>query len=159
MARFAYTARDRAGQTVSATLEAPSRKDALRVIASRGLQPLRVNEDSPAAAKAAAGGGARSLLSRPAARPGRSLRLPFLQALHDLTTSGLSAGEAVRLLAQRIKEPALRGLCASLWERFDSEHGVVSVCVDLSVTEGFTMPERPASTAPAVAAEGDMLLF
>jgi len=115
MPRFAYTARDRAGQPVSATLEAPSRKDALRVIASRGHQPLRVTEESPAGkARAQA---ARSLLLRPAARPGRNLRLPFLQSLHDLTTSGLSAGEAVRLLAQRIKDPALRGLCGGIWER------------------------------------------
>jgi type II secretory pathway component PulF len=32
-------------------------------------------------------------------------------------TSGLSAGEAVRLLSVRIKEPGLRSLCAGLWER------------------------------------------
>lgn len=32
-------------------------------------------------------------------------------------TSGLSAGEAVRLLSVRIKEPRLRSLCAGLWER------------------------------------------
>jgi type II secretory pathway component PulF len=42
--------------------------------------------------------------------------LPFLEALHDLTTSGMSAGEAVRLLAMRIKEPSLRTLCSGLWE-------------------------------------------
>ena len=43
-------------------------------------------------------------------RPRRAQRLPFLEALHDLTTSGLSAGEAVRLLSVRLKEPALRAL-------------------------------------------------
>ena len=32
-------------------------------------------------------------------------------------TSGLSAGEAVRLLSVRIKEPRMRSLCAGLWER------------------------------------------
>ena len=32
MPRFAYTARDRAGKSVSADLEAPSRKDALRLL-------------------------------------------------------------------------------------------------------------------------------
>ena len=47
----------------------------------------------------------------------RKQRLPFLQALSDLTGSGLSAGEAVRLLSQRIQEPALRALCQGLWER------------------------------------------
>jgi type II secretory pathway component PulF len=125
MPRFAYTARDRSGQAVQAVLEAPSRKDALRILAARGLQPLRVNEDAAAlrpAVKAAASAGA----PRPAAAPrrprgrvrlDRSHRLPFLTALHDLTTSGLSAGEAIRLLSQRLKDPALRQLCGDLWER------------------------------------------
>ncbi|HNC23074.1 MAG TPA: type II secretion system F family protein, partial [Opitutaceae bacterium] len=47
----------------------------------------------------------------------RKHRLPFLEALRDLLTSGLSAGEAVRLLSIRIKEPGLRTLCVGLWER------------------------------------------
>lgn len=119
MPRFAYTARDRAGQTAEAVLEAPSRKDALRLLAARGLQPLRVREEaaSPAARPGAKPARTLALSLGASARPGRGLRLPFLQALHDLTSSGLSAGEAVRLLAQRIKDPALRRLCADLWER------------------------------------------
>jgi len=59
--------------------------------------------------QALAGGGAKA--------PTRQERLPFLEALQDLTTSGLSAGEAVRLLSVRIKEPKLRALCTGLWER------------------------------------------
>jgi general secretion pathway protein F len=44
-------------------------------------------------------------------------RLPFLEALVDLTTSGLSAGESVRMLSVRIKEPRQRLLCTLLWEQ------------------------------------------
>ena len=44
MPRFAYTARDRAGKSVVADLEAPSRKDALRMLSARGLQVASVNE-------------------------------------------------------------------------------------------------------------------
>ena len=44
MARFAYSARDRAGQSVLAELEAPSRKDALRLLTARGLQVATVTE-------------------------------------------------------------------------------------------------------------------
>ncbi len=44
MPRFAYTARDRAGKSVSADLEAPSRKDALRLLTARGLQASAVTE-------------------------------------------------------------------------------------------------------------------
>ncbi len=134
MARFAYSARDRAGKSLSAELEAPSRKDALRLLSARGLQVAQVTElqagpaprksagKSPPASSSAA---APAQVSRPtrastrlnAQAPRRAERLPFLEALHDLTGSGLSAGEAVRLLSTRIKEPRLRTLCAGVWER------------------------------------------
>jgi type II secretory pathway component PulF len=125
MPRFAYTARDRAGHAVSAELDAPSRKDALRLLTARGLQVLSASEaTAPAAAKARTKGATpgASVARRRGAAAGpaeftRKLRLPFLEALHDLVTSGLSAGEAVRLLSLRIKEPALRALCGALWDR------------------------------------------
>lgn len=55
MPRFAYTARDRAGKSVSADLEAPSRKDALRLLTARGLQASAVTElaSGPAGKRAA----------------------------------------------------------------------------------------------------------
>jgi type II secretory pathway component PulF len=129
MPRFAYTARDRSGRAVSADLEAPSRKDALRILTARGLQVSAVNE--VAAAKAAKSGArspakaatSASAAARPSragtgpAAPRKQECLPFLEALHDLATSGLSAGEAVRLLSVRIKEPRLRTLCAGIWEQ------------------------------------------
>lgn len=124
MPRFAYTARDRAGKSVAAELEAPSRRDALRVIAARGLQVSSVAEVGGAAVKAAAKekpeqSSTLSALtrSRGSKTPRRAECLPFLEALHDLLASGLSAGEAVRLLSMRVKEPRLRALCAGLWEQ------------------------------------------
>jgi general secretion pathway protein F len=128
MPRFAYTARDRSGKSVAADLEAPTRKDALRLLGARGLQVASVNEVAagapPPKRRAAAGNG------QPAApAPARASRrgrgepptskecLPFLEALYDLATSGLSAGEAVRLLSVRIKEPRLRTLCIGVWEQ------------------------------------------
>jgi len=129
MPRFAYQARDRAGAAVSATLDAPSRKDALRLLAARGLQVTNVAE-ATAVGKAAAGkkpGSASaqsvvpraqgSALNAPQTSLTRKQRLPFLQAIHDLTSSGLSAGESVRLLSVRLQEPALRALCSGLWNR------------------------------------------
>jgi len=121
MARFAYSARDRAGQSVSAELEASSRKDALRLLSARGLQVSTVTELQAGPV----GKGGQALVKRTpkstarlnAQTPRRTERLPFLESLHDLTSSGLSAGEAVRLLSTRIKEPRLRTLCAGVWER------------------------------------------
>jgi general secretion pathway protein F len=128
MPRFAYIARDRAGKAVTADVEAPTRKDALRVLGARGLQVASVTELAVAAAgkKNGSAVGPKTNPAPAAARPARrastatlsrSEALPFLEALHDLATSGLSAGEAVRLLSVRIKEPKLRTLCAGIWEQ------------------------------------------
>ncbi len=121
MARFAYSARDRAGQSVSNELDAPSRKDALRLLTARGLQVATVTELQAGpvgkGGKATAKRAPKSAARLAAQAPRRSERLPFLESLHDLTSSGLSAGEAVRLLSTRIKEPRLRTLCAGVWER------------------------------------------
>lgn len=121
MPRFSYIARDRSGKSVSDTLEAPSRRDALRLLAARGLQVVSTSEVAAGkAAKAAARPAAATIVQPRPATAGaltRNQRLPFLEALHDLISSGMSAGEAVRLLSTRIKEPALRALCSALWER------------------------------------------
>ncbi len=112
MPRFAYSGRDRAGQPVSAELEAPSRRDALRVLAARGVQARTVEE--LAAGQAVARRPAENWTARVLTR--REC-LPFLESLYDLVHSGLSAGEAVRLLSVRIQEPRLRRLASQLWER------------------------------------------
>ncbi|MDF9826244.1 general secretion pathway protein F [Ereboglobus sp. PH5-10] len=135
MPAYTYTARDRSGQTVTSTLEAPSRKDALRHLTARGLQPQRIEEVTaggaviakPAKSKAARSGAAASSPKQSASSRGskskkpkplsKKEQLPFLEALSDLVSSGLSAGESLRMLSQRIREPKLRFLCASLWER------------------------------------------
>jgi type II secretory pathway component PulF len=128
MPRFAYTARNRSGQSVADTIEASSRKDALRLLSARGLQPIRVDESStsrPAAKKTASSNRGETAVRnpKPASRSGaaqklaRTERLPFLEALEDLVSSGLSAGEGLRLLSQRLQEPKLKALCAGLWER------------------------------------------
>lgn len=142
MPRFTYTAQDKGGQTISAAIDASTRKDALRLLAARGLQPTRVLEDgasitsparraakpspktaakstpapaTPADPRPASSSGRRA--SRGTQVPRRTERLPFMIALADLTSSGLSAGEGVRLLSVRLKEPRLRKLASSLWEK------------------------------------------
>ncbi|MFT3869144.1 MAG: type II secretion system F family protein [Nibricoccus sp.] len=122
MPTFAYNARDRAGKSTHGTLEAPSRKDVLRILSARGLQPTQIDERS--GGRPAAGSGAKASAAERKARKknlvsqlSRRERLPFFQSLYDLTSSGLSAGESVRLLALRLQDPMLRALCAGLWDR------------------------------------------
>ena len=122
MPRFAYKARDRSGQTVESAIDAPTRKDALRLLSARGLAIASVAEaadaaDAPRRAPAQAAPEPTGPRPGSEAAPRRSERLPFLESLHDLTSSGMSAGEAVRLLSIRIKEPRQRVLCEGLWAR------------------------------------------
>jgi type II secretory pathway component PulF len=123
MPRFAYKARDQAGKTVDSAIDAPTKKDALRLLSARGLAIASVAEAAADAAPAgrrppaAAPEPAAGPRPGPDAAPRRSERLPFLESLHDLTSSGMSAGEAVRLLSIRIKEPRQRVLCEGLWAR------------------------------------------
>ncbi len=119
MPRFTYTARDRSGQNANGAIDAPSRRDALRLLSARGFHVTGMTEASSApTASQAKTKTAAPKEADPAKTPlTRKERLPFLEALHDLTSSGLSAGEAVRLLSVRIKEPKLRLLSRGLWER------------------------------------------
>lgn len=112
MPRFTYSARE-AGEARQGSLDAASRQDAARQLQARGWQVVRLTEEgaAPAARNAAA--------PPPAATRGFTARerLPFLEALSELVHAGMSAGEAVRLLAVRLQEPRLRALCAALWQR------------------------------------------
>ncbi|MDP1579314.1 MAG: type II secretion system F family protein [Candidatus Didemnitutus sp.] len=122
MPRFVYTARSATGQSIQATLDAPSRKDAARLLAARGLQPLRLEEAVSTPSAKSKSDKPTFSFSEPAAPKASGkftpeLQLPFLQALAELIGSGMPAGEAVRLLGQRLQEPRLRALCAALWDR------------------------------------------
>jgi type II secretory pathway component PulF len=136
MPRYAYSGRNRSGSAAQGDLEAPSRRDALRVLGSRGVQVSSVTElNAPTATqdkKAArtkraaekavaqeegAGSFQLSFSTKKDNSPRAAERLSFLEALYDLTTSGLSAGEAVRLLSVRITDPRLKRLSGGLWEQ------------------------------------------
>jgi general secretion pathway protein F len=118
MPSFRYTASDASGQVLESVVEAPSRRDALRMLTTRGLRPIRLNEGRGSAAKLAKHAAQFSLFNQSSpATYSRREHLPFLQALHELTVSGLSAGEAVRLLSLRLKEKNLRALSGAVWER------------------------------------------
>jgi len=132
MARFNYSARDQAGSTRKGDIEAPSRRDAMRMLSSRGLQVSIITELSSELSKDKLSKKDLGKKALPSSKPGffelklsssndttprSNERLTFLESLYDLTSSGLSAGEAVRLLSLRIKEPRLKELCNGLWNR------------------------------------------
>src|SRR4051812_11033905 len=111
MPRFAYTARRPAGDIERGAIEAASRRDAARQLSGGGLRPLELAEaDTRKDEK-------ENIFSSGPVRWTRRHRLPFLSALSRLVAGGMSAGEAVRMLAQRLRDPALKGLSEALWEQ------------------------------------------
>lgn len=125
MPGFAYTAREPGGPTVHGRVEAATRREALRLVSARGLRPLSVEETGKPATAAPPGDNVR-----PAAWSSHH-RLPFIQALSRLVDGGLSASEAVRLLALRLKEPPLRALATTLWQQLSQGHTLSRALGDL----------------------------
>ncbi|MDR1816773.1 MAG: type II secretion system F family protein [Puniceicoccales bacterium] len=70
-----------------------------------------------------AGGASGSMLDGPMPKKLSSPRLfgphrtgwAFIDSFHQLHSNGLSMGDSVKLLGQRVSDPALRYLCQSLW--------------------------------------------
>jgi general secretion pathway protein F len=123
MPTFAFSARGANGSTVQNSLTANSRRDALKQLASRGLKPIQLSEAGGEIEAGKGKGAAKSQFSFSLSSFGgggevklkRKHRLPGLIAIHELTASGLSAGEAIRLLSARVKEPAMQQLMSGLW--------------------------------------------
>jgi len=115
--RYTYTARAAgAAASTAGTLDALSRREALHLLQARGLQVVRLDEEGGAARPGATAGSDNSPATSSRQLTAKQ-RLPFLEALVDLVGAGMSAGEAVRLLAVRLQEPKLKFLCAALWAR------------------------------------------
>ncbi|MDX2186566.1 MAG: type II secretion system F family protein [Opitutaceae bacterium] len=124
MPRFRYTVRERDGLIATGEVEAPTRKEVVRLASARGGHVMRVEELTVAQPVKKAPSRTKAPTTTPGAtasgrapKLSRAQLLPFLQAVSDLTASGLSAGESVRLLAHRIQEPTLRHLSRELWDR------------------------------------------
>lgn len=114
MADFGFSAKDSGGQTVTSTIQATDRKEALRKIRSQGLTPIKVvsgrggrPSKKPAATRKAKWA-ADSKSNKPVkpAKVSRRHVLPFLKNFHELHKSGLPISEALRILSGRVKDPA-----------------------------------------------------
>jgi type II secretory pathway component PulF len=115
MAVFNYTARDAGGAVTEGTIDSQTRREALRKLQARGLKPVKVEEAGAAvrAKEAVREGGPSDKELEPTAAE----CLPFLESMADLVRSGMSAGEALRLLALRLQKSRLRVLCAGIWSK------------------------------------------
>ena len=113
MPSFTYTAKDSQGAASDGSIDAPSRREALRRLQTRGLRPIKV-EDVGAARRETEGPSAKGGAEE---APTAAECLPFLEAMADLVRSGMSAGESLRLLSLRLQKSRLRNLCAGIWAK------------------------------------------
>lgn len=139
---WTYRAVNESGRAINGEIEAPDRRSAVRILRSRGCQPISI--DKVGATPAATGRSflraaepaserpegqtrkaSRSLaLTQRSGRRGSRQALLFLRKLNRLHGSGMPIGDAVRLMTVRLQDPALQSLCREIWR-------------DLS--EGFTL--------------------
>lgn len=132
MPEFHYKARTQSGASETGSLEAPDRRQATQRLAAKGLNPLSLQEIKQS------GAGTRSLREQIRAQlallgtkknessgggnPQKSSHpkkektgLTFLQRLLELHSSGLPAGDSIKILSQRLSQPELKTLAQTLW--------------------------------------------
>lgn len=114
MPRFAHRSLDKNGGTITGELDASDKKSAIRILRERDLNPVSL---APAEAGAQTRGNMRgpvNLGKRPTLGT-HPLARKFFQKLDRLSSGGLPPGDAVRLLATRTAEPALKMLSEEIW--------------------------------------------
>lgn len=106
MAVFEFTGSDSAGKMITDRLTASSRKDAIKAIFARQLQPLEVKEISVAASKGFA-------LTR--TRLSASDVEMFTRQLGNLLSSGMSLSKALKLLSKEAAKPAAKKIWTEIY--------------------------------------------
>lgn len=125
MPTFNYIAKNASGANVAGTLDAPDRRTAAQRLSRRGLSPIRLSAADGKTATELPGSEAGTPAvtvaeNHPALHKKRAfgphkIARSFMEKFYSLLTSGLPAGDAIKLLSQRVNDPALRTLCTKTW--------------------------------------------
>ncbi|MEM9157766.1 MAG: type II secretion system F family protein [Verrucomicrobiota bacterium] len=122
MPTFNYSAKDLKGAAVSGALEAASRRAALQKLSAKRLKPVSVKEAGVKEKNESKGFSLSKLLSQdlgggPSEKSlNRKITLPFLQSLREMLSCGIQAGDAVRMMSQRLNDPRQKMLANMLWD-------------------------------------------
>lgn len=114
MPRYTYTALDASGRPVTGTLEIADRRAAARRLAAQGLRVSALTE-AGVAPGTREGDDDHPALHSPRAFGVHPAAGAFVHGFAELHEGGMPVGDAVKLLAARVREPALRALCRGLW--------------------------------------------
>jgi type II secretory pathway component PulF len=140
MSHFAYIAKDPAGVEKKGSLEADSRKAAIRELARMRLTPVRLDERlTSASGNSASSGDWKQLFSRgqegsPSGEKslGRRQMLPFLRSLSELIGCGMQMGDAIRLMGKRLSDARLRSLANAMWSQLSQGKSLSGAMLEYS---------------------------
>ncbi len=124
MPAFYYRGIDSSGKASSGTLEAVDRRQVIQKLRAQKIQPLEIRlKKSGGRGKAQPEDlGATAEAKEPRAsftarfKSNSRLALPFFRKLYQLHNSGMSIGDAVSLMTQRMTDPGLKELCARIYK-------------------------------------------
>lgn len=129
------------GRKTSGRIEAADRRAAQRKLRAQGVQVTKLmptKATGKESSKRDTALIASPVPAREKARPARKClkakkatgkqALPFLRKLLQLHSSGMSAGDALHLMSQRMTDPALKGLCEGVY-RYLSEGSTLATAM------------------------------
>lgn len=136
---WSYRAVIDGGRTISGEVEAPDRRSAVRILRSRGCQPVAVDKSGTSSSSGRlpfqkpTPGGARKMKPLQAgttesarhlggSKGGNRQALLFLRKLNRLHASGMPIGDAVRLMTVRLQDPQLLNLARDIWRDLSEGH-------------------------------------
>ncbi|WP_009962527.1 type II secretion system F family protein [Verrucomicrobium spinosum] len=114
MPAFAYTALDTSGKQVTGSLAVSTRAEVYRQLESQRLTPIKVAEETTAAAKAAK---EEAKDNSPAPVLKRAQLILFTEELADLMDGGLQLEQALRVMHERQESPVLRKVSGRIREQ------------------------------------------
>jgi type IV pilus assembly protein PilC len=118
VANFQYAAKDKSGKTISGTIQANDRNEAVNQLRGRELIILKVEEGGKSASpdkKAASGakrGGGGLFSSGPSAT--KAEVVIFTRQLSTMISAGISLLEAIEVLTEQAETPGMKACCARL---------------------------------------------
>jgi type II secretory pathway component PulF len=105
MGIFAYTALDATGRTLSGTIPADTRAEAMDHVISRGLSPIKVDEEK---------GSAREVKQSTSTRVSQSALESFTRELANLLAAGLPLSRALHLLRREASSPGAKNVWSAV---------------------------------------------
>lgn len=147
MPTFTYSGYSAEGKRTSGQMSASSRKEAIRLLARKQIQTTQIHELNHPTPRTGQASSSRSNSSQTQTRSESSsviaapvpqrrrfsfssanstLGLGFLDKLLELHLNGMPAGECIKLMRARVREPELQAIAEGVWRDLSEGHTLAS---------------------------------